>query len=319
MATITQDNRPYDVLVATNYFLDPVAALGYLPMSEASMGTLGTVADSGETWQTGTTTATGTSAFRLSTNERRPAAEVGQTWYGSVKVKNGAGGARQHVVSLRFYDTAGATLGTALATFSSSAITLAAGATQTVTVSGLAPASTASVQLFVTRQSGTGAATGDVLRTTQVLLSTDNVSFFYGATPGTTTYHYDFVSGSAGSPSRKLQRAANTDPITPTLVILGSFNVSRKSNAVVHDLLDDGDPAVTLAPASSLKGTFQFFFESQADADRAFDMHSNPSTFTLNEPTRLGTIKYVPQDDFTRRVEDTADHFVLEVPFREVG
>jgi hypothetical protein len=96
-------------------------------------------------------------------NADRPAAVAGETWSAAATVRNGAAGSRQITLAIVFYNTAGATLGTALATVSASAV-LAAGETRVLKIDGaIAPALTASVDLQISRAAGTGAAISDAV------------------------------------------------------------------------------------------------------------------------------------------------------------
>ncbi len=116
--------------------------------------------------------ATGTGAGTVGLpNADRPAAAAGDIWSASCTIRNSAAGSRTIQLLIVFYDTAGATLGTALATATTSA-TFTAAEVKTLTVTSLAaPASTASVDVQVSRASGGGAATSDPVHFERVTLT----------------------------------------------------------------------------------------------------------------------------------------------------
>lgn len=129
--------------------------------------------------------ATGTTVATVGLpNADRPAATPGEKWSAKVTVRNSAAGSRSISVSIVFYNTAGATLGTVTATFSDTR-TVAAGAVQLFEVAGVtAPASTASVDVQVSRNAGGGAATSDPVHFGEVSLTKTAASFAY-RDPGT--------------------------------------------------------------------------------------------------------------------------------------
>jgi len=96
-------------------------------------------------------------------NADRPAAAAGETWSAAATIRNSNAGSRQVTLAIVFYNTAGATLGTALLTVPTTAV-LTAGEVRTLKVNGaIAPAGTASVDLQVSRDAGTGAAISDAV------------------------------------------------------------------------------------------------------------------------------------------------------------
>jgi hypothetical protein len=95
-------------------------------------------------------------------NADRPAAAVGEVWSGWARVRNSAASSRTIAVRVVFYDTFGATLGTALGGSVTTSQTVAAGTAVVFAVNGaVAPAGTASVDLQVERAAGGGAAISD--------------------------------------------------------------------------------------------------------------------------------------------------------------
>lgn len=104
-------------------------------------------------------------------NSDRPAAAAGQRWSCTASLRNSNTSARSASLSVVYYDTAGATLGIALATTSDTR-TLAAGEIATLEVNGaLAPTGTASVDVQISRNAGTGAATSDAIHVDNVSLT----------------------------------------------------------------------------------------------------------------------------------------------------
>lgn len=197
--------RATESQVVTNYFKNPNFDGAGAPVNESGMTSVGIVSDGGNNVAAGTTTGTGTSAIRLSANADRPAASAGQRWYGAASIKNPNAGSRLCWLALRFYDTAGATLGTAVATFTSPTVTVGAGVTTGFLIDGTAPVGTASVGLFAARAAGGGAATSDLLYVDAVYLSTDplfiDVGVFSGASTPRSGYAFAWTSTANASTS----------------------------------------------------------------------------------------------------------------------
>lgn len=102
-------------------------------------------------------------------NADRPAAASGEVWSVTAEVRSAQ--ARNVALSIVFYNTAGATLGTALGT-TSDTDAFTAGEIRTMRVDGaVAPASTASVDVQVSRNAGGGAATSDAVYVDMVSLT----------------------------------------------------------------------------------------------------------------------------------------------------
>lgn len=136
-------------------------------------------------------------------NADRPAASSGQVWSARCVVRNSAAGVRTIAVRIVFYDTAGATLGTALSGSVTTSSAFAAGEIKTVTVIGaVAPASTASVDLQVERTAAGLAATSDPVHADQFTLtqtadallfadpSDSSFTVWSGATDASTSIYY---------------------------------------------------------------------------------------------------------------------------------
>lgn len=120
-------------------------------------------------------------------NADRPAAAASEVWSAAGTLRNGAAGSRSIALSLVFYNTAGGTLGTALATTSHTK-TLAAGEISSFEVNGaVAPAGTASVDIQVSRNAGGGAATSDPVHGDQFTLTKTATRFAY-RDPGSNSF-----------------------------------------------------------------------------------------------------------------------------------
>jgi hypothetical protein len=96
---------------------------------------------------------------------------------------------------MRVYDTAGATLGSALSVTNSDTYVIAAGESQTITWSTTAPASAASVGINVNRNSGTGAAIGDTYYVDNVYLGGEDVAVAFSGETADGDHHLYEWSG----------------------------------------------------------------------------------------------------------------------------
>ena len=197
--------------VITNHFKNPYADGAAAGVADTNTNTLAIVSDSGNNVFTATATSTGAAGYRLSSNADRPAAAEGETWYGVVSLKNPNASSRQLRVIMRFYDQVGATLGSVLSSTDSNVEVVAAGATQLFVVSAVAPSGTASVQLLPFRNSGTGAAVGDLIYADAVYLSKDqpvidllafsSTGVFSGASSDRGGYVFDWTGTTNASTS----------------------------------------------------------------------------------------------------------------------
>jgi hypothetical protein len=189
-------------LVATNQFLNPTFDGPDAPVNQATTTpTLDTFG--GSAVAKAVTTSTATSGMRLAPNESRWAVTVGQVIYAVLTVTNGAASDRSFTANMRVYDTAGATLGSVLATTNSSTYIIAAGESQTITWSTTAPASAASVGINVNRNSGTGAAIGDTYYVDNVYLGAEDVAAFSGDTTDGAQHLYEWSGTQYDSTSLK--------------------------------------------------------------------------------------------------------------------
>jgi hypothetical protein len=112
-------------------------------------------------------------------NADRPAAAAGQIWSARATIRNSTAGSRTVQLVLRYYDTAGATLGTSLSAVAAGG-TFAASEIRVVSINGaIAPVGTASIDLQVQRLAGGGAAAADAVHFDQVTLTNTAAAMAY--------------------------------------------------------------------------------------------------------------------------------------------
>jgi len=172
------------VAAVTNYHKNPFFVGSAGPVNGTNSTDLGIVDISGVKYAQGTLTANGASAIRLMANVDRWAISAGQEVFSRVTIRNPNASSRSFSIILRFYDTAGASTGgllTPTPPASSGTVVLAAGASSVFTVSGVAPADTASVTIDAMRNSNS-AAINDVIQATGVWLGSVDAAPASGAT-----------------------------------------------------------------------------------------------------------------------------------------
>lgn len=127
---------------------------------------------------------------------------------------------------------------------------------------------------------------------------------FDGATADTVTYQYDWQGAANASISTKSRRNPVTDPVDPTQIL--AYDVVRKSRNLVHDILLRAAPEVTLSPAGLRSGTIKYLFDGAAELARAEAIHSHAkglSTITLSGGGPFGTMKYIPVGEINTKLE----------------
>ncbi len=329
MATITQDIRPYDVEIARNLCPDPscftTAWTNHLNVT-TSIST--DWASYGSTSMKTVTTTTGGGAARTP-NTARAAISAGQTALAALDVRNGSGSSKSINVVLRFYNSApGATLGAQVgADVAAGFAAVAAGAVRQVALTGVAPSGALSFAVIVSIAAG---AIGDIFYIDRVHYEVDRVpaysqavtgdgGWLSGSIPNTVTDQYAWSGASNASDTVQLQRSPVSAPLTPTLELAESFAMRAPARSALHELLYPGTAVATLAAAGPRRGTLVLMFEDQAEAVRGFQMHLQPSTFTLDDLLMFGELNYIPQDDVRLYLDPrTRTKMVLEVPFVEV-
>ena len=114
--------------------------------------------------------------------------------------------------------------------------------------------------------------------------------------------------------------APGTPPLHPTLVM--EWKTSRKARSIVHELLDEAQPAISMAPPTTRRGVLKYFFPTEAAAAECVAMHTALAHFTLTVGISTGTdtLTYVVADgDITLTLDpDTALVTTVEVPYQEV-
>jgi hypothetical protein len=146
------------------------------------------------------TTSTALATMLLSPVANRPTVSPGETIYATVSVTNSSGANRQFQTGINFYDSSGTIIGT---TYWSTAATLTAGLSLTFTVSALAPAGAASVNVVVARLAGTGALSGDVFTADYVYVGNANVPAFAGSSTASINYTYAWTGTADASTSTR--------------------------------------------------------------------------------------------------------------------
>ena len=174
------------VATVTNYATNPDSLGPSLPTAIYNVNgfqirTIGSFNYTQGTATDGTTAAT----MLLGQPSDRWVISAGKEVFASVRARNANTSARLYSVSVRFFDSAGSSLGNTLSSASSAPTTIGAnGGTETLSASGVAPSGTASVGVAITRNTTSGAATGDLLQVTNVWLSDANGNYASGNSAG---------------------------------------------------------------------------------------------------------------------------------------
>lgn len=107
--------------------------------------------------------------------------------------------------------------------------------------------------------------------------------------------------------------------VAPQLVM--DIATESESGNVVHKLLGNPIPDITLRPASSRTGTWKLFFLDEASSEAAELLHRQPGVFVLDYPERPSiAMTYVVEGRVRRTLDpDTLTRWVLEVGYREVS
>jgi hypothetical protein len=165
-------------------------------------------------------------------NTDRPAAAAAQLWSARATIRNSAATSLTVLLQIVFYDTIGATLGTALATFTAGGL-FTTGQVQTLSINGVtAPASTASVDVQVQRSAGGAAAIGDAIHFDQVTLTLTAAAVAY-KDPA-----FDVFAVWTGTANASTQRY-----YTPVLTATTYTDAAPAPRIIVN--IDDLPPAVS--------------------------------------------------------------------------
>lgn len=181
----------------TNRFLDPTFSGGSGTANQSGV-TPSIATYNGSPMARAVTTTTTDASIRLQGASYRWAISPGQAVYASATIYNASGATRAFTFNLRFYDTAGASLGSQIAIVQSSTQSINDNSSFTFTVSGTAPANTASVGVNANRVNGTGSASGDTYYVDNVYLSDTASGYADGDSPNWVWNGTQYASTSTG-------------------------------------------------------------------------------------------------------------------------
>lgn len=188
--------------VITNWFKNPTFDGASAPVNQSNV-TASIATYLGSSMARAVCTSTASASMRLMPNADRPAAVAGETWYAVASFYNAEVSSLNFQFVMRFYDTAGATLGTQLSAATGGIQAIAGGGSAVMVVSAVAPSGAASVSIAAQRD-GTGGAT-DTFYADNVYLSKDqpliDVGRFSGASVDSSGYDFAWTSTANASPS----------------------------------------------------------------------------------------------------------------------
>lgn len=169
----------------TNYHMNPQFSGSNAPTNQTGTSTTITTF-SGSLMAQATTTTSAAASMRLQPNTQRWSISAGQSTFALVKVCNGTATARDFSITIRYYDLSAtnSSLGTELDTSGSGGQTINSGACANFSAAGTAPTGTLSAGINVNRNSGNGAASGDVYYADNVFFSDRAAGFADGSTTG---------------------------------------------------------------------------------------------------------------------------------------
>lgn len=190
-----------DASVVVNRFLNPLFFGSSAPVNQANT-TASIDTYSGSLMAKAVASSTANASMRLMPNEDRWAVSAGQFVYAAFTGYNAAAGSRTFQAVMRFYDTAGATLGTQLLAVTGGTVAIGAGASTLMSVSGTAPAFTQSVSVAFQRDA-TGSV-GDTFYADGAVMSDQVVSPFGGDSTSSSTVLYSWAGPPNASPSYRV-------------------------------------------------------------------------------------------------------------------
>jgi len=106
--------------------------------------------------------------------------------------------------------------------------------------------------------------------------------------------------------------------VTPALVL--GYDAARMSRNLVHNLIGNGAPNVTLKPASLRSGTLELLFADESTAAACEALHATEGSFTLTDSDRpsIGMVYVV--GSIRRQLEpETRAFWIVSVGFQEVS
>lgn len=190
-----------DASIVVNWFLNPLFFGSSAPVNQANT-TASIDTYSGSLMAKAVASSTANASMRLMPNEDRWAVSAGQFVYAAFTGYNAAAGSRTFQAVMRFYDTAGATLGTQLLAVTGGTVAIGAGASTLMSVSGTAPAFTQSVSVAFQRDA-TGSV-GDTFYADGAVMSDQVVSPFGGDSTSSSTVLYSWAGPPNASPSYRV-------------------------------------------------------------------------------------------------------------------
>lgn len=110
-----------------------------------------------------------------------------------------------------------------------------------------------------------------------------------------------------------------SDSITPLMSL--SHESESKSGNIVHELLD-GNISISFRPLRPSKGTHEFLFSTEAEANAAKILHSKTGTFVLSDtdlPTMSMSYVIAAGGKVVRKLDkDTRKRWIVSVDYQEV-
>jgi len=112
--------------------------------------------------------------------------------------------------------------------------------------------------------------------------------------------------------------APGSGSTTPT-TILSPYEARAQSRSIVHDLIGGGI-AVSLVAPRPRAGVLDLLFETESDADAAFRLHFQETTFSLVESDHpsLGMTYVVDGDLSIALDEQTLTVWIVSVSYQEI-
>lgn len=109
-----------------------------------------------------------------------------------------------------------------------------------------------------------------------------------------------------------------TTTITPELVL--GYQANQETRNVLHTILGNATPDVTLRPANLRTGTLEMLFLTAEDANVAREMHTYPIVLTFSSTEiPYADMQYVPAGTVSTVLEDeTRSLWTFSVDFQEV-
>lgn len=109
-----------------------------------------------------------------------------------------------------------------------------------------------------------------------------------------------------------------TTTLTPTIV--DGWESVQATRNVIHDILGNTSPDVTLRPARMRTGTLKTVWETKAQAEAARQLHLTATVFTLtSDVITYITMQYVVAGAVTTTLfDDTRNAWTVDIEYQEV-